>query len=697
MAASAFCSGDGSSDKAGTPTRRLNRQETIAHANMKTSLTDSMRPTRARGIASSFHLTIVVLASTIFCASSFAAPHHPRVVKKPVDRAPAGYGLIEKAAPIKALPSAAFGEVCAPLLRVTLVSPGNLKFGEMILRGQIEVEPPLPPLSFPDGKIDWDLKTAGAESTYNLYLHAFRPVSYLCNAYESSKNKKFLVCALKIIDQWIRYSGIPEHGPDLQIKGRNKFLWVDHPTAYRTQALMYFYWLATRDKVISDSVRRQLVSVLYVHAVYLADPTNYLQFNHGLMMDRALLVLSYFLKDTFPAQAVGWRKIALDRLKLGLERDFTSEMVHRENSAAYHEWALDFIQSLLPLINREDVKLGKQFEDRMAKGRLYTRAILKPNNNLPPVGDTAYGLKMDRIEPLLKSMVFPEAGTAILCNRTPRIKDSTWLLFKSGYSTNVHKHADELSLLLFACGKDIFDDCSFLNYETQKLPMALRKATAHNTIIVDDASYEIKKIELALTAKNSSTRHLMDTAGLSDFETTKTYDLVKGFNNAYPGVKIQRTVLFLKPDTIVLYDLMESQSGPHKYSQLFNLGPEMQIARLQKDRTVLNTTLTTSTAAVGMGTPIQIVQVLPVGDVESYRGDPESLRGFYAPKFDQLAPKTQLAFTTRATNNEFLTVIGINQPAAKTAQTVKNRITVEADRITVNLPNDKTLILPRHL
>ena len=65
-------------------------------------------------------------------------------------------------------------------------------------------------------------------------------------------------------------------------------------------------------------------------------------------------------------------------------------------------------------------------------------------------------------------------------------------LNESGYLSSTHKHADDLSFVLYTKGHDIFIDPGMFNYMTgNEVHDYLISALAHNTVTVDELTYSV--------------------------------------------------------------------------------------------------------------------------------------------------------------------------------------------------------------
>src|SRR5699024_4677116 len=122
--------------------------------------------------------------------------------------------------------------------------------------------------------------------SYQLYIQSMRSCSDIMNEYIKTNDKKYLDKVEEIIHSWIDFAS---DGPD------EKMVWYDHPTAYRTQVIIeYLYHAKNLDKQIDD---RLFKAVLLKHGEILSDDAKYNNNNHGLMMDKALMVLGNVLED----------------------------------------------------------------------------------------------------------------------------------------------------------------------------------------------------------------------------------------------------------------------------------------------------------------------------------------------------------------------------------------------------------------
>ena len=96
-------------------------------------------------------------------------------------------------------------------------------------------------------------------------------------------------------------------------------------------------------------------------------------------------------------------------------------------------------------------------------------------------------------------------------------------------------------------------------------------ALAHNTVVVDGASYPCDKAHV-------------DACGMSGYAFFPDYDHIRVFHNAYEGVGFQRDFCSADDMTLILDTLSSEQE--HTYSQLFHLAENVEVL-LAKDREVV--------------------------------------------------------------------------------------------------------------
>lgn len=290
--------------------------------------------------------------------------------------------------------------------------------------------------------------------------------------------------------------------------------------------------------------------------------------------------------------------------------------------------------------------------------------MVKPNGTVAEIGDTnsipdyeiihskdlsQYGndhliyastLGASGEQPGSVSSIYPVSGYYFGRSDWSRdnFSDATWCMFKAGYSSMTHKHADDCSFMLYSKGYDIFVDPGWYNYISgDKYRDYFVSSKAHNTVIVDGKTY-------SPTVENSTK------AGILESSLEGDYDYVLGFNSMYNGVEIDRHFYRLG-DAIVLFDDIDSREK-HEYSQLFHLSESMKVLSHS------NTEVIMSLADTGY-----IVRIRQISSAPPYldiiNGTDETDYGHISRSMGLLDTTTTLKFDMRCSSGSYITVITI--------------------------------------
>jgi len=482
-------------------------------------------------------------------------------------------------------------------------------------------------LDFKEG-IDWEYEHSHSQATYQLYLHSLDIIAHLCDQYTATKEVQLLERSLEILNSWIQYdNSLPDDPP---IK-----MWSDHSAACRSLTITFFYMLSRNLLTLDESM---IYDCLVKHAHFLYKDSNYSLNNHGIMMDRALISLAIILANH--KKSSKWKNKAMSRIEIAFYRDFSKKGTHLENSPDYHFMVMNFFISTEVFLNKNNLTLGKKFENRLELAKKYFQYLAKPDKKRPMLGDSSSSEKVYD-EKKYDNFIDTQAGIAILqhLNRDdPNL--STWLSFVCGYGSKAHKHHDDLSFTLFWKGKDIFVDSGKYNYDrNNKYRSYIISPLAHNTITIAGLTYQLGSPK---SAKKKIT--------ITDFTSNSIYDLVKGKNMNYRGMEVYRTLIFLKPNNVIIYDKVLSKNAI-KGLQLFNLAVGTKIIATKEKSVIMES---------GKD-KVEIISLLDIDDIIVYHGDRQTPRAVISQKFAALTDISQIEISKQGTNLEFLTLIKMGE------------------------------------
>jgi len=342
-------------------------------------------------------------------------------------------------------------------------------------------------------------------------LHWFDFNKHLLAFHYKTRNDEILYKLKELINCWI----------DTYLYNENtkfEFIWHDHATSLRAEQVLLLLYYLKKYNHLWMTKNFSFVSKLFVTLNVIGKKLEKEEFyskytNHGLEQVRVLMLLGLILNNK------AWVAISILRLNDELEFSFTNEGVHKENSPGYHQFVFKVFLSIIEEFPSYVLKdLGPKFNDIASKALTYITYILRPDKNLPIIGDTElkpitdsynnffsgtveyenfiYSLSQGRrgVAPLKNNIVYPKSGYAIFRNTWGNDKnftDSIQLIFKAGCLSKYHHQQDENSFVLYAFGEDWLIDSGLYNY-INKDPIRnyVRRRQAHNIPVISNTSYD---------------------------------------------------------------------------------------------------------------------------------------------------------------------------------------------------------------
>lgn len=446
------------------------------------------------------------------------------------------------------------------IFRLTPLSGDSVDVANQIIEKNVKVFPKLRNVLVDNLSDLWEMQFTSSPSTYCLYIYALYPVSYLLNAFEQTGDEKYLEQATELTLDFIFW----ESKEKLISEKKSKILNGDHAVSNRTQAMCYLVCcLWSCDKKIPQSV----VTTLLNNANYLADEDNYSHYNHGLMMDLALVGLLNIFKKLDCIYPKDIEDKLSHRLERSLVRDLTKDGVHIENSPGYHFWMLGFLERISPSLELFNKGLFDKAASVLMKAREYAQYVTKPDRTVPQIGDTHAGVKHVTSN-ALPSKFFSNSNQVIF--RSPAGK--SWAILSSGYKTHVHKHEDNGAFNLFYSGIDIFMDPGFLNYETDEDSISIRAASSHNVPLPYEHNRQsIKRLnieEVAATGENLSRSDILA------FHKGRFIEAALALIADYESSDIFRMIVKLGEDAFFIFDVLDTGVG---LESRFTLGPSLKV------------------------------------------------------------------------------------------------------------------------
>lgn len=447
------------------------------------------------------------------------------------------------------------------ILRLTPIIKETKEIADEILEGNVRVFPKLVNVKVHRLSELWDMKFETSPSTYALYVYALYPLSYLLNAYELTDDEEYLGKAVSLALDFLGW----EAGDTKQInKKRSNILFGDHAVSNRTQALCYLLCCL---KNANCEVPEELTVALIRNGEYLADSKNYSHYNHGLMMDLALLGLLNTLEGLEIEHPPHLKESLMARLQHSITRDLTEDGVHIENSPGYHFWMLGFLGKITPPLKALDKDLHFKAKDALNKASVYARYITRPDGSVPAIGDTHANVK-SKPSSGLESKFFLHSNQVIFRSGN----DNVWAHFASGYRTHVHKHCDNGAFVLYYKGRDVLIDPGFLNYEGSEDSVKIKGSSFHNTARPIGKEQEIKKQELG--GSDISYNNNLSHSRILEFSKKDGVEFAIAEVSDYAGEAIIRLVAWVAENVFLIADFPDKKNRSG-VEQFFHLSPEL--------------------------------------------------------------------------------------------------------------------------
>lgn len=546
---------------------------------------------------------------------------------------------------------------------------------DKLMRDELYVNTIWPTYKF-NGKLTWK-ENPYKDDSWSFYFQSLDMVGYLTNAYEQTHSQKYLEKAQWYIESWMNANPSPT-------KQASRFAWKDHSTANRVVTMIQFWEQYKNSAIYDKDFENKLIEMLEKHGDFLMDDKNYSAgSNHGIFQDRSLIELALIFPDMSHSEQ--WYKKGMGRLITHVEGDVTKSGVHKEHSPSYHLLVLNLFKSINGFIKQFNVNEPK-LKDGISKMEDYLAFIGNQSGDLPMLGDSQpeslYSLNPKSItsQKLLyvvtkgkqgkkpgQEMVYADGGTAVFKNDLNNERP-LYLLFTSAFHSTTHKHADDLSFILNYGKTDFFVDSGKYNYSyTDPYREYFKGTLAHNTVTVDKKSFPVTKDQVNKSKISSS-------------EINKTYSYVTGSHELYKGVKVSRTLVYLKnTNSILVRDVMVSNKN-HTYTDIFNIGKDVDVKKSASRVFTLTSKLDQQ--------QIELIQLTKMSTIKNYKGSASPIAGWQSLEFNKKLPITQLQFmNSNQKNAEYKFIINTNTTNGVQNYTVKS--TPSADIYTIVLKNGK--------
>lgn len=302
-----------------------------------------------------------------------------------------------------------------------------------IQKKEVYIKPNFNPI-YIENLSEWKINQV-LSKTETVYLHSLLIVKDLIKK-TLTENVDYSNYAFQIIENW------------WEKNQNNEIAWNEHAVAERTLNLIYFQ--ENSSKKINF---KKYEKILRMHLEFLFNSKNYKNNNHGLMMDRSLLVGSYYSNN------FTYRERAIDRFNVFVYRDFSRAGIHLENSPEYHTLALKLVLEFTLVLEKMGVEINNDLKNIIRKAELYIPRISRPDKTIPLLGDSGY---RKLIGPKTYGNIMDHVSGVFLYQDKINYN---WLLVSNGYQNTTHKHKDDMSIQFSVDTLNILVDSGKYNYD----------------------------------------------------------------------------------------------------------------------------------------------------------------------------------------------------------------------------------------
>ncbi|MFM9328870.1 alginate lyase family protein [Paenibacillus mesotrionivorans] len=457
-------------------------------------------------------------------------------------------------------------------------------------------------ITFPEGTYDWNGWLFDS-SQYQLHLTRFSYLKHLVRAYALTGNEAYPRCFNDMMKDFILDNPMPKDGT-FRVE---HCTWDPLSVGVRLFVLPEPFMALFASSAFEPEVKMMLIKSFHQHGVY---TRNYhaTHGNHVCMQLRGLITLSLLLPELKASR--DWLAYGMKELPGYIRQNVYEDGVQFEASPNYHQVVMRDLYELVALLKKLDIP-AVEYSRTLEKMFEVLMHLMTPEGQLPRFGDTdvlspqdlravmslgayifnrpdfkylgckelpfsllwrvgpdapeRYG-KLEARAPQATAARFPVGG--YLISRQNWSSEALYMAARAGVGVAGHAHADTLSVIASAGGRELLVDSGIGLFEWNKERKYVLSTRAHNTVVVDGGDQHVRSAHWN-TPQTAPCR-------IWDFRSTEGYDYWLASHYGYTRyddpVIHSRKVLYVKHRYWLIVDLLEAQDQ-HVYEQYFHLSP----------------------------------------------------------------------------------------------------------------------------
>ena len=475
--------------------------------------------------------------------------------------------------------------------------------------------------------------------THQFHMHAWGPLEILLPGYSLLNNTKALGISIDIASDWVKkfqQKYLLQHlqeGLQLALSEDTTMAWYDMSVGQRVPRLSYLL-----DVLVRQEASRELIDPLFRSLIFQLEMLSIDSFwishnNQGLYQALGQLVASR--RFCYLPGFECYNKLAQQRIRVILQRQFFDSGIHAEHSPAYHCMVVRSVLGAFRcgLIEDQDlVAMLQRSEEAL-------RWMTAPDNSLVTFGDTDYQPSTISSEDAPTGLVsYSDAGYVFARHASSLdASDDSYFAQMAAFHSRTHKHADHLTCVWHDAGKRILVDPGRYGYGPKTVlgdelsaegfyysdpnRRYVESTRAHNCVEIDGKSHKRKG------AKPFGSALLF---------ATESNDLWLTLCEVrYQHVRHFRSVIVAPGTFLLVMDwLKDGREEKHDYRQWFQLAPEWVT---EKNGNVL--LAEHGTCQLSVSSLIDTAALSPI-----YIGQKDPMQGWISPQAERLMPSPSFNF-----------------------------------------------------
>lgn len=397
--------------------------------------------------------------------------------------------------------------------------------------------------------VDWSCPHSPQRS-YKFWFNGFFFVDNLYFEYEESGNPEDGKLILGYMLDWAEQNST--------YSKEDEWPWHDDATANRLLRWCLYY-LKLKELCSPEERDRLEKSMAYQAGLLFSDEFYTSRHNHGMHQDMGLIIYALFYGNG--EQQKIYVEKALARTGEYLDFVYAPDGIHKEHSPFYARDVLMDAKLLCEIVEGISPNFSAHVRPYIEGGQEFLLQIIQPDGAWPSLGDSsrtpsAFGIfryhlpdneeyqyivsKGEKGAPPVVEAVFPEGGYAIFRSPWEEEQQGTWMLFNAATHSSVHKHGDDLEVLLYHRG-ELFVEAGKrnFNYNDRETAWAY-SGYGHNVLLVNGEAYPVK---VGQSGFQSIYPEALQTK-ITDWGQEDNFSYVTGYQCRFPGVEQERTMIY---------------------------------------------------------------------------------------------------------------------------------------------------------